>query len=267
MSTNTSTSKAIIKRKKKKEVELVNYIAPLVVLVVVFTALEIIARTSGISKYILPPPTQVVYQTITKFPTDLWPHFIFTVKIIVLGFLIAITLGMLLAAVITQFDILVKAVSPVIIWLVITPMITLIPLIMLWLGTEPNLRMIVVIIQAVPIITLNTLTGFTTVEKDKRELARSVGATKFQAFTKIIFMNAMPQVFTGVKLGCIFATIGAISADFVAGTKGLGFRIVQYTKYNMTELTYGCILIVALIGLVLYSIVSAVEKRVVLWKN
>lgn len=245
----------------------VNLIAPLVVLVVLFSGLEFIARTTSISEYILPPPTSIIIQTISKFPTDILPHFLFTFKIIVIGFLTAVTLGMLLAAVISQYKILVNAVSPVIIWLVITPMITLIPLIMLWLGTEPNLRVIVVILQATPIITLNTLTGFINVEADKLELAKSVGASKFQTFKKVIFMNAMPQVFTGIKLGCIFSTIGAISADFVAGTKGLGFRIIQYTKYNMTALTYGCILIVALIGLVLYTTVEAIEKRIVLWKN
>lgn len=267
MSSKITATKAVVKRKKKKELEIVNIIAPVAVLVILLVGLELIARFTGISKFILPPPSEIIYQTVTKFPEDIWPHFIFTMKVVFVGFAAAVTLGMILAALFSQFNILVKAVSPVIIWLVITPMITLIPLIMLWLGTEPNLRMIVVIIQATPIITLNTLTGFTTVETDKIELARSVGATKFQAFTKIVFMNAMPQVFTGIKLGCIFSTIGAISADFVAGTCGLGFRIIQYTKYNMTDLTYGCIIIVALIGIVLYSIVSAIEKRVVLWKN
>lgn len=267
MKTNSVAPNILKKRKIKKEVDLMNYIAPITVFVVLFIGLEVIARTTGISRFVLPPPSQIIYQTATKFPADILPHFLFTFKVIGVGLLIAVTMGLGLAALFSQFDILVKAVSPVVIWLVITPMITLIPLIMLWMGTNPNLRMIVVIIQATPIITLNTLTGFTTVETDKLELAKAVGATKMQAFTKITFMNAMPQVFTGIKLGCIFSIIGAISADFVAGTVGLGFRIIQYTKYNMTELTYGCIIIIGIIGITLYSLVSYIEKRVVLWKN
>ncbi len=262
-----SDNRAVIKRKKKKEINVTNIVAPLVVLVILLAVLELIARYSGINPYILPPPSQIFTDTMSKFTVDLWPHVLFSVRIILVGFICAITLGMLLAAVCSQFDIVTKAVSPVIIWLVITPMITLIPLLMLWLGTDPNLRAIVVIVQATPIITLNTLTGFVNVESEKKELARSVGATKFQAFTKITFMNAMPQVFTGIKLGCIFSTIGAISADFVAGTCGLGFRIIQYTKYNMTTMAYGCIIIVAIIGILLYTLVDKVEKRVVLWKN
>jgi len=252
---------------KKIKSRLIDIAPPLIVFVILFAVLELIARTTGISWYILPPPTRIVTTTIDKFPVDILPHFLFTFRTIAIGFFSAVTLGMLLAAVFSQFNIITKAVTPVVIWLVITPMMTLIPLIMLWLGTEPNLRILVVIVQATPIITLNTLTGFTNITTEKLELARSVGATKIQLFRKIIFMNAMPQVFTGIKLGCIFSTIGAISADFVAGGVGLGFRIVQYTRYNLTELTYGCIIIVAIIGITMYSLVSAVERRIVIWKN
>jgi NitT/TauT family transport system permease protein len=259
-------NKGIIRQKHRKKLELATGIAPIVVLVVIFVSLEIITRTLKISRYVLPPPSVVVYGTITHF-SDILPHFLFTLKIITVGFVIAVPLGMLLAALFSQFDMLVKAMSPVIILLVITPMITLIPLMMLWLGRNPDLRVIVVIIQAMPIITINTLNGFTHIENEKIELARSAGATRFQTFISIVFMNAMPQVFTGIKLGCIFSTIGAVSADFVAGSVGLGFRILQYTKYNNTDLTYGCIIIIAFIGITLYSLVGMIEKRIVLWKN
>ena len=236
------------------------------VLVVIVILLEIGLRIFNVPRYVLPTPSSIVVETAKSFGV-IWPHFLFTLKIIVLGFAVAIPLGIFLAALFSQFDLLVKAISPVIIWLVITPMITLIPLIMLWLGQNPNLRVLVVIIQATPIITLNTLNGFINVEGEKLELARAVGASKFQTFTSIIFMNALPQVFTGIKLGCIFSTIGAVSADFVAKTIGLGDRIIQFTKYNLTEQSYGCIILIALIGITLYSIVQLVENRIILWKN
>lgn len=254
-------------KKQKKHFKPINLIAPLIVLAVILVACELIATYTDVSPYILPKPSEILIGTIQKFNTDIAQHFFFTLKIILIGFACATAGGMLLAAIFSQFGIVTKAVSPVIIWLVITPMITLVPLLVLWLGYDPNLRIWVVIVQATPIITLNTLNGFTNVETEKLELAKSVGATRFQRFTKIIFMNAMPQVFTGIKLGCINSTIAALSADFVSGNCGMGFRITQYTKYNLTYLAYGCILLIALIGLTTYSIVSAVERRVVLWKN
>lgn len=80
-------------------------------------------------------------------------------------------------------------------------------------------------------------------------------------------MNALPQVFTGIKLGCIFSTIGAVSADFVSRGQGLGDRIIKFTKYSNFEESYGCIVLIALIGITLYTIVEMIEKRIVLWKK
>lgn len=255
-----------ITKKKKKERDLKRILAPLVVLAILYIGLEISLRVLQIPSYVLPTPTNVILETISSFHIIL-PDFLFTLKIICIGFCIAIPAGILLAALFSQFEILVKAMQPVVIWLVITPMITLIPLMTLWLGIDPNLRVIIVIIQATPIICLNTMNGFIRVEREKLELARSVGASKLQTFISITFMNALPQVFTGIKLGCIFSTIGAVSADFVSRGMGLGDRIIKFTKYSNFEESYGCIVLIALIGISLYTLVEMIEKRIVLWKK
>lgn len=251
---------------KKKRKDLTSIIAPLVVLIILVLGLQLICTAFNVNEHVIPKPFDMVSETIRVFG-DIWPHFLFTLKIVLLGFVISVPLGMLIAAVLSQSKILTSALSPIILALVITPMMTLVPLMLLWLGTNPNLRLLVIIVQATPIITFNTLNGFTHVEKEKLELGAAVGASKLQTFVKITFMNAMPQVFTGVKLGCIFSVIGAISADFVGGKIGMGTRIVYYTKYNATAVTFGCIILVAVIGLALYYAVSALERRVVLWKK
>ena len=254
-------------QKKKKPIQWTGIPAPLIVLVILFVICEILARTGRVSEYILPAPSKMVTSIVTKFGPDILPHFLLTLKVILFGFLCATFLGMLLAALISQSGLVTKAVSPVIIWLVITPMITLIPLLTLWLGYDPMQRVYVVIIQATPIITLNTLNGFTNLDLEKQELARAAGCTKLQCFTKLTFMNAMPQVFTGIKLGCINATIAALSADTVSGNIGMGYKIKQYIKYNNIDLAYGSIILVALIGLVTYNNAEAIEHKVELCKN
>lgn len=253
--------------RRKKKIDWTGIITPLVVLAVILIVWEVVARTSGVSEYIMPPMSKILSGIVTKFPGEIWPHFLLTLRVILVGFICATILGIALAAVFSQFHIITKAVTPVIIWLVITPMITLIPLMTLWLGYDPVLRTYVVILQATPIITLNTLNGFNTIDTDKLELAKSAGCTRIQRFVKVVFMNAMPQVFTGIKLGCINATIAALSADLVSGNAGLGFKITQYTKYNNVYMSYGCILLVGLIGLTTYKIVERIEHKVVLWRN
>ena len=241
-------------------------VAPVVVLIVIVAILQFLTVTLYINDHVLPQPINVLKDTIREFPNIL-PHFLFTLKIVMLGFLISVPLGMIFAALFSQSRVLTNAMSPVILCLVITPMMTLIPIMLLWLGTDPNLRLLVIIVQATPVITLNTLNGFSNVEKEKLELATSVGANKLQAFMKINFMNAMPQVFTGIKLGGINSTIGAIGADFIGGKTGMGTRIIYYNKFSATSVSYGCIILIALIGLVLFYLISNIEKRVIIWKK
>jgi ABC-type nitrate/sulfonate/bicarbonate transport system permease component len=216
---------------------------------------------------VLPPPSDVIGFTIHDFVSNLLPHFLFTLKVIVVGFCIAIPLGMAIAALFSQYRILIKAITPYIIFIVVTPMVTLMPLFMMWFGFDPNIRIMIVVLQATPIIALNAISGFSNVENSKLELMKSIGATRFQTFVKIIFPNATPQVFTGIKLGCIFSSIGAISADFVAGRYGLGYRIQQYSGLVMIEQAYGTILIVAIIGISLYEIIDTIEKKVIVWRR
>lgn len=261
----------LVREKSKKarldRAPIMHTLSPFLLFVTLYLLLEIVIRAADISRTVLPTPTAILTETIQNFGSDLLPHFLFTLKVVVIGFVVATILGMTLAALFSQYDLIVKAVSPFIILLVVTPMITIVPLFMLWLGFDPNIRIFVVILQAAPIIMLNTLSGFTSVETEKLELMRSMGANKLQTFFKVILPNAMPQVFTGIKLGCIFSTIGAISADFVGGSIGLGFRILQYSGLVMTEMTYGTILIVALIGIMLYQLVSFTEGKVIVWRK
>lgn len=263
MSIRQSSIKLTAKQKKKKEP--IYYIAPILLFISIIVFWEAAVKASGISRTILPAPHAIFAEMSKNFVRDILPHMLFTLRVILTGYAVAVPLGILIAAACSQFRILIKGMSPLIILLVVTPMITMVPLFMLWMGFDSRVRVIVVILQATPIIILNTLTGFTNTESAKLELMRSMGSSRLQTFVKLIFPNALPQVFTGLKLGCIFSTIAAMSADLAAGKTGLGYRIQQYSSLIMTEMAYGTILIVALIGIVLFQIVVMIERRVIVW--
>ena len=151
---------------KKRRKDLTSIIASLVVLAVLVIGLQIICTVFDVNAHVIPEPFDIITETVRVFP-DILPHFLFTIKIVLLGFVISVPLGMLIAALLSQSKLLTSALSPIILALVITPMMTLVPLMLLWLGTDPNLRLLVIIVQATPIITFNTLNGFTHIEKEK----------------------------------------------------------------------------------------------------
>lgn len=252
-------------KKNKQPIKWLNILAPLALLVFIVAALEIYVAASGISAKILPAPHIILQKLVSTFRRDLLTDTLFTLRVILIGYLIAIPSGILLAAICSQFKLFNGIVSPLIVILVVTPMITIVPLLMIWLGFSIKVRLIVVIFMAMPIIALNTMTGFRNVEQQKLELFRAMGANRFQTFVKLIFPNALPQVFTGLKLGCIFSTISAMSADLAIGKDGLGSKISSYSGLLNIEMTYGTIIIVGLIGIILFEIVAQIEKRVIVW--
>lgn len=240
--------------------------APLVAFVIIFGGLEAIVRAFGIPRWVLPAPSSIVSSLVANFVPLLLPHFIVTIEEVGVGFLVGVPLGIALAAVLSQFKIIDRALSPYVILLVTTPLITLVPLFMLWLGFGIHVRMLVVIIQTFPIVMMNSVTGFNNVEELKTELMESLGASRLQTFWKVIFPSALPQVFTGIRLGGVFATIAAISTEFAGGKNGLGNRIVYFSSFIQTELAFACIVVVALIGIGLFSAVLAAERKVIRWR-
>ena len=250
----------------KKKFNFLNFFAPFIILAVIYLLLEIVIRVANIPRLVLPTPTAIIVETIKDF-AHIWPHLLISLRTIILGFLISIPLGMLLAAIFSQFKILVQATTPLLIFIIVTPMISLIPLLILWLGIVTNIRLYVVILQATPIIALNTLVGFTTIESEKLELMKSMGASKIGTFVKVIFPNALPQIFTGIKLGGIFSIIGAISADVVAQNEGLGNRIMIYASLLSIEQVYGIIIIIGLLGITLFNSITLIQSKVVVWKK
>ena len=257
-----------MKKKKvlnKPKKNIANILAPYFVLILILIIWELGVRIFQIPRTVFPAISSILSLTVQNFAVNIWSHMLVTIRTALIGMLCAVPLGILLAAVFSQFKILTYGMTPVVLALVVTPMITLVPLFMLWLGFDYEPRFIVVIVAVVPIVVLNTLNGFMQAPAKFTELMNGYGASKLTTFRKVIFPNALPQVFTGVKLGCIFATIATTSIEMVAGNPGLGYRVSYFSSQIQTELVFGSIICIALIGLGLYSLVSFIEKRVVYW--
>lgn len=251
--------------KGKRKIKKNSIVAPLVVLIIILGLWESLTRLFNIPRTVFPPFSSIIVKTVNNFSVNIWSHVLVTLRTVLLGMLIAIPLGIVLAAIFSQFKILQYGMTPITLILVVTPMITLVPLFMLWMGFDPEPRFIVVIVQCTPIILLNTLTGFMQTPARYLELMKGYGSTKLKTFIKVVFPNALPQVFTGVKLGCIFSTIATTSIEMVAGQPGLGYRVTYFSSQIQTELVFGCIFCIALIGILLYSLVGIIEKRIVTW--
>lgn len=240
---------------------------PLIVLIVLLTVWELAVRIGDIPSTVLPAPTAIVGALSRIFGSEIMPHLGVTLQVLLIGFLIAIPVGIVFAALLSQYTLLSITFSPFVVLWVTMPMLATLPLLMTWLGYGVEPRILIVSVTASGMVALNSVAGFRKVETEKLELMASMGAGKWQTFFKCIFPNALPSVFAGIKLGCINATLNTLGVEIAGFGSGIGSRITLYATLVDFPVVFACILITILIGLTLFTIVQQIEKRILFWKK
>jgi len=219
-----------------------------------------------VPQYVFPKPSLIIWALFDEFPRY-YPHLLTTLFELGFGFAIGGAIGFVLAAVITQFPFVEKIVTPYILLLVTTPMLALVPLLILRFGFGSEPRIIAVALASGPMVMINSATGFRRVDLAKIALARSFGANTFQIFTKIRIPMAMPMIIVGLMVGSIFGLLTAVGAEMVGGAEGLGNRLTYYSSLIRMPQFFAMILILALIGISIYVFFFWLGKKWASWET
>ncbi|MBA7489617.1 Riboflavin transport system permease protein RibX [subsurface metagenome] len=247
--------------KKRPEV----IVSPVLLLIIILLIEYIIIPVFNIPSWIIPPPFIVFKTLFSSFKRQILSHFIVTLLELFSGYGMAILLGIALAAFITQFRFLEQVLTPYIILMVTMPIVSLIPLLLIWLGVGMITKIVAVTIAAFPPIMMNAITGFRSTESLKLDLMRSLSATKVQTFIKVRFPNALPNIFTGLLLGGITSLITCIAAEFLGGSVGLGYLVVVYSSILNVKGLFAVIIIISLLGIGFYELIVGVQHLVIRW--
>jgi NitT/TauT family transport system permease protein len=236
-----------------------------VLAIVVIAAWEILVRVSHTPTYVLPKPTEIGAALINNFPS-LWPHLVVTLKDLFIGYLIGASIGIVLAAVITQFPFAEKILTPYVLILVCTPMMALVPLLILKLGFGESPRVIAVCLAVFPMVMINASTGFRRTDAQKLALARLYGASTTQVFAKVRFPLALPMIIVGLMVGGIFGLLTAVGAEMVGGGSGLGNRLQYYSSLARMDSFFSVMVFISTIGISLYVLFYFVGKKWASWE-
>ena len=238
----------------------------LAVAVIVIGGLEAVLWWYDVPQYILPRPSLIAAALIKEFPLIL-PHLGYTMVSLLSGFTIGALTGMVLAAVVTQYPLVEKVITPYILVLVTTPMLALVPLLILRFGFGYTPRIIAVALAVGPMVMINAATGFRRTDSAKIALARSYGATTLQIFWKIRAPMALPMILVGLMIGAIFGLLTTVGAEMVGGGFGLGNRLTTYSSLiNMPEF-FAVILLLSVIGILIYVIFFLIGKKWAGWET
>ncbi len=210
--------------------------------------------------WMLAKPSDIFAALLSGFSETL-PYLLSTYSNIIVGFILSVVIGLALAVLLTNFGLLAAAVTPIMVVLCCVPMVTLVPLLLVLLGTGGLPKIVTIVVQCFALVNMNACVGFANVDPTRLELMRSLKANRYQLFRYCMLRDAMPHIFTGVKLASVLAMISGVSAEMSGGAGGLGNRISYLVSYSKTPEAFSCILYVAALGLMMYFVISLLEKK------
>ncbi|MEI6157140.1 MAG: ABC transporter permease [Atribacterota bacterium] len=251
-----------LKRGVRKNPEYI--LSPLIlILLLLFT--EYLFKYLNVPTWIIPRPSIILKALVKNFIIIYLPEVKLTLIELLVGYALGVVFGIALAAIISQYHVLEKIVSPYILLIAVTPMIVLVPLLILWLGFSISVRIIVVFVASFPPVMMNSITGYSNVGELRLDLMKSLGASQWQTFSKVKFLSGLPTTFTGVTLAAIISLITVVGAEFLGGSFGLGYLIIYYSSLLQTPMVFGAIVILVIVGISFYLGISWLKNRIVRW--
>lgn len=231
---------------------------------VFFLLWELAVIALEIRSYILPAPSEI-FQALLKYHAELLSALLFTVRSLLIGYLLAIAAGILLALPIAYSTFMQRSVYPLILFFQVIPKVALAPIFVIWFGFGlPPKIMIVFLLSFFPVV-INGIVGLRSIDREVISLTRSTGAKPVDVFLKVRLPSALPTFFAGFKLAAISATIGAIIGEFIGSDSGLGYIILTANGDLQTDYSFAAITVLTVLGLALYYTVEGLERVLIPW--
>ncbi len=236
----------------------------LAIFVLLFVVWELAVRLLGIKEYLLPPPSKVWVEFLKRSDTVMASAWVTTYEILG-GYALAVAVSIPLALAISFSRFMESAVYPVIVFLQIVPKIAIAPLFIIWFGFGFTPKVLLVFLLSFFPIVVSSIVGFKSLDADIMDFARTTGAGGWRLFAKIRLPQALPHIFTGLKVGAALSATAAVVAEFVASDKGLGYLLLQYNGQLETPMVFAIVVLLSLIGLGVYYVVELIERFAIPW--
>lgn len=245
---------------------------PLILIAALLGGWEIACRALAVPPYLLPPPSAVSAALRESWPLLLGSAWA-TLSTALLALMIASLVACGLALTVSLNTLLEDAVRPIAVTLQVTPLVAIAPLVTIWAGIDHPERAVIglaAVVAFFPIFS-GALAGLKSVDPDLARLFDLHGATPFQRLARLRLPSAVPALLEGHKVAAGMAVIGAVVAEFVAGSggaQGLAWRILEAYNRLQTAKVFAALAMLAVLGVALHAIMEALERRLLnFWRG
>jgi NitT/TauT family transport system permease protein len=241
------------------------WLLPIVIMVLAIVLWDRICVWNGIPKYILPRPGDVLAALVNDAPM-LFGALLVTLKITFLSLLLAVLGGVGLSILFTQSKWVEMSLFPFAVILQVTPIVAIFPLINIYVDNQTaKLLLCAWIVAFFPILS-NTTLGLNSVDRNLIDLFRLNGATRWQTLTLLRLPAAMPYFLGGLKIAGGLALIGAVVAEFVAGSagqsSGLASRIIEAGYRLNAPRLFAALILVSFTGILIFLVMTWISNLI-----
>lgn len=215
-------------------------------------------------RYIVPSPTDVLAEMVNRWDR-LVMHTGYTLSIALMGFVIALGVGVAMAVMIAHSRFLAESLFPILVLSQVVPTIAIAPLLTIWFGPGEVTKLIVVFLISVFPIVVNTTAGLLQVDDDLLNVVRGLKASRWKIFLLVRLPNALPHLFSAMRISITLAVIGAVVAEFVAGSIGLGYVVFTGAANVNTRLVFAGVVLLGIMGIFLFVAVKLLQRIALPW--
>jgi NitT/TauT family transport system permease protein len=238
------------------------WVLPVVVLAAALVVWEVICVVNGIEHYILPRPSLVIWTLFAEWPL-LFGALLNTLKIMVLSLLLAVIGGVGLAVIFSQSKWVEMSLFPFAVILQVTPIVAIFPLINIYVDDQTTKLLLCAWIVAFFPVLSNTTLGLNSVDQNLRDLFKMNGASRWQTLIRLELPATMPYFLGGLRIAGGLALIGAVVAEFVAGTSGqssgLASQIIESGYRLKIPRLFAALILISFTGILVYFTLSLIS--------
>lgn len=240
---------------------------PLAVIALCAAAWEAAVRLFAIEPYILPSPSAIVREAMQP---NVWPrlqmHTLATVWRTLTGLALGVLGGIVLAAAIHLTPGARRALAPLLVLSQSVPVIVLGPLLLIWLGFGEEPKIVLIMLVCFFPVTVAMLTGLRESDPALLSYLAMIGAGRWTIFTKLELPNAVPYLFSGIRIAAAYSVTTTVAAEWLGASSGLGYYIkLSYSGFETARIFAGTIIIIAF-SMLMFGAGALAERLVVRWR-
>ena len=240
--------------------------SPLILLILILLVWEAITKGLGVSEFIFPSPSRIWEQTL-EHRTTIMGHAWRTYWVTMVGFGIAIVVGVLLGFLIGSSRMAYAALYPLMTAFNALPKAAFVPILVVWFGIGIGPAILTAFLISFFPIMVNIATGLATLEPELEDVLRVLGAKRWDVLTKVGLPRSMPYFFGSLKVAITLAFVGTTVSEMTASNEGIGYLLIAAGSSMQMGLAFSGLLVVGIMAMAMYELFSWIEKHTTAWAH